>query len=312
MKLILMFSVILCLSISATSQTPNTVFEGKMLVKDINTIATFQSAVKNSFIKLATNDDPLRSTNIGYFDDGSDKYFFIDTPEGDFGEFTINTQKGFVGIGTLEPGYKLHIIDKINQYACSVEGDRIGVVSSGSNFGLFGSSPNVGTYGSSEAGTGVRGRSNLGIGVAGDSNSSNGYDFFAEANDGSTAYGESSSIRWKTNIRNINDPIIKLSKLRGVYYNWKEEFGGNHAVGFIAEEVGEVLPEIVVYEDNGIDATGLDYSKMTPLLVEAANAMRREYLEKLEDQQSEINTLRKEMTQLKSLLKAQANNESED
>ena len=44
----------------------------------------------------------------------------------------------------------------------------------------------------------------------------------------------------------------------------------------IAEEVGEVLPEVVQYEENGVDAIGMDYSKMTPLLVEAVNALRSE------------------------------------
>ena len=160
---------------------------------------------------------------MGYFDDGNDKYFFIDTPEGDFGEFIINSETGFIGIGTLDPQYKLHIKDMENQYACSVEGDRIGILASGSTYGLSGFSPSVGTYGSSEEGTGVRGRSNLGIGVSGDSNSANGFDFFAENNDGSTPYGQSSSVRWKTNIRSIPNPIKKLGRLRGVYFNWKEE-----------------------------------------------------------------------------------------
>jgi uncharacterized coiled-coil DUF342 family protein len=40
--------------------------------------------------------------------------------------------------------------------------------------------------------------------------------------------------------------------------------------------VGAVLPEIVNYEENGIDAIGMDYSKMTPLLVEAVNTLRVE------------------------------------
>ena len=44
----------------------------------------------------------------------------------------------------------------------------------------------------------------------------------------------------------------------------------------IAEEVGKVLPEIVNYEENGTDAIGMDYSKLTPLLVEAVNALRAE------------------------------------
>ena len=52
--------------------------------------------------------------------------------------------------------------------------------------------------------------------------------------------------------------------------------GGQHDLGMIAEEVGAVLPEIVNYEENGVDAIGMDYSKMTPLLVEAVNALRSE------------------------------------
>ncbi len=56
----------------------------------------------------------------------------------------------------------------------------------------------------------------------------------------------------------------------------------------IAEEVGKVLPEIVVYEANGVDANGMDYSKITPLLLEAIKAQQKEIellkarLEKLE------------------------------
>lgn len=62
--------------------------------------------------------------------------------------------------------------------------------------------------------------------------------------------------------------LDKLSRLRGAYYTWDKEHGGHHDVGMIAEEVGKVLPEIVSYEENGLDAIGMDYSKATPLLVE--------------------------------------------
>ena len=61
--------------------------------------------------------------------------------------------------------------------------------------------------------------------------------------------------------------------MRGVYYDWDEEHGGKHDVGMIAEEVGSVLPEIVQYEENGVDARGMDYSKLTPLLVQAVNEL---------------------------------------
>jgi hypothetical protein len=64
--------------------------------------------------------------------------------------------------------------------------------------------------------------------------------------------------------------------LRGVYFNWDTEHGGQHDVGMVAEEVGKVLPEIVRYEENGTDATGMDYGKLTPLLIEAVKALKTE------------------------------------
>ncbi|MGB2808344.1 MAG: tail fiber domain-containing protein [Sedimentisphaerales bacterium] len=89
-------------------------------------------------------------------------------------------------------------------------------------------------------------------------------------------YGSTSSIRWKGNIRAIDNPLDKILQLRGVYFDWDAEHGGHHDVGMIAEEVGEVMPEIVVYEENGIDANGMDYSKLTPLLVEAVKELKAE------------------------------------
>ncbi len=79
-------------------------------------------------------------------------------------------------------------------------------------------------------------------------------------------------------------------------------------MGFIAEEVGEVLPEIVVYEENGVDAIGMDYSKMTPLLVEAVNALRAEKDAEIvmlrTEKDAEIEALRAEVAQLRSAMSA--------
>ena len=93
-----------------------------------------------------------------------------------------------------------------------------------------------------------------------------------------TDYGTSSSIRWKKNICVIPDPLSRIIAIRGVFFDWDKNHGGKHDVGMIAEEVGKVLPEIVDYEQNGIDAIGLDYSKITPLLVEAIKAQQAEIL----------------------------------
>jgi hypothetical protein len=147
-------------------------------------------------------------------------------------------------------------------------------------FGYASNSGNVLNYGgyfyaSGSSGIGVHGISygTNGKGVVGWGNVAvTSYDF--DAIGPGVNYGATSSIRWKNNIVEIDAPLEKLAKLRGVYFDWDEEHGGGHDVGMIAEEVGKVLPEIVVYEENGIDADGMDYSKLTPLLVEAVNAQQ--------------------------------------
>ena len=129
------------------------------------------------------------------------------------------------------------------------------------------------------------------------------FDFFADGP--GTDYGSPSSIRWKSDIVEIGDPLKKLNALRGVYYTWDEKHGGQHDVGMIAEEVGEVLPEIVDYEENGIDAIGMDYSKLTPLLVEAVKELSKqvEYLSKKNGQMELINAqLKSDVDELTSVL----------
>jgi hypothetical protein len=121
------------------------------------------------------------------------------------------------------------------------------------------------------------------------------YDFYA--NGPGADYGSSSSIRWKREIRQIDEPLVKLMALRGVYFNWDPNHGGQHDVGMIAEEVGKVLPEIVQYEQNGIDAIGMDYSKTTPLLVEAVKALKTE----VDQLQKENADLRKRMETIEKM-----------
>jgi len=101
--------------------------------------------------------------------------------------------------------------------------------------------------------------------------------------DGWTTY---SSRRWKTNIEPLKDPLAKVLALRGVSYDWKET--GKHDIGLIAEEVGEVVPEVVAYEENGKDAQSIDYARLTALLIEAV----KEQQKTIEEMKSEISDLK--------------------
>jgi hypothetical protein len=104
------------------------------------------------------------------------------------------------------------------------------------------------------------------------------------------AWSTYSSARYKENVFTMNDPIETAKKLRGVEFTWKES--GNKDFGFIAEEVGKVLPQLVSYEADGKSAIGMDYSKITSLLVEC-----------VKNQQSQLETQEKRIKQLEKKFK---------
>jgi len=100
-----------------------------------------------------------------------------------------------------------------------------------------------------------------------------------------------SSRRWKSDIRPLEGALGKVERLRGVEYTYTAD--GKRDIGMIAEEVGRVVPEVVSYEENGKDARGIDYARLTALLVEA-----------VKQQQAEIVQQRKQIDQLESQVRA--------
>jgi len=108
-----------------------------------------------------------------------------------------------------------------------------------------------------------------------------------------TAY-YSSDIRLKDNIRPIEDSLFKISRLRGVEFDWNEkadvvEREKGHDIGLIAQEVEQVLPEIVTTRKDGYKA--IQYDKVVSLLVQGIN-----------DQQKQIEDLKKELDEIKKRL----------
>lgn len=76
-----------------------------------------------------------------------------------------------------------------------------------------------------------------------------------------------SSGRWKTNVRTIDNAMDKVRRLRGVRFDWRDS--GTPDIGMIAEEVAQVVPEIVDCETDGTGASSLTYDRLVALLVEA-------------------------------------------
>jgi hypothetical protein len=97
---------------------------------------------------------------------------------------------------------------------------------------------------------------------------------------------ELSDSRQKENFRNIETPLKTILKLKGLKYDIKKEYSANidsikdnkikekiekqrlEHIGFLAQDVEKVLPEVVHYDDS-TDVYAISYSKIIPVLVEA-------------------------------------------
>jgi hypothetical protein len=89
-----------------------------------------------------------------------------------------------------------------------------------------------------------------------------------------------SSGRFKHNVAPMEDALERLLKLRGVTFDWNEEFakqrpGREHDIGFVAEDVAKVFPEVVFYDESG-NVTGMDYSRLTAVAVQAIKQLKAE------------------------------------
>ena len=111
--------------------------------------------------------------------------------------------------------------------------------------------------------------------------------------DGWTTY---SSKRWKTGIKTLEGALGKVERLRGVSFDWLAD--GKHDIGLIAEEVGEVVPEVVAYEENGSDAKSVDYARLVPLLVESI----KEQQQVIRKQQAALTELSARMARIEAAL----------
>lgn len=85
-----------------------------------------------------------------------------------------------------------------------------------------------------------------------------------------------SSRRWKQNVNPLVQSLDRVKRLQGVSYTWDNAHGGHRDIGFIAEDVNLVVPEIVKMEPNSANAESLDYGHMTALLVESVKELSKQ------------------------------------
>jgi len=288
-------------SLIISGSSSGVVMSGSGIFFDTNTVAAGTAASNSSFLALDSNNKIIKtstSAGVSFGDDeklffGDDNDAFIEYNE-DGDDFLVisGSQNGIVLSGSTVQ------IDGTLQGASPLKiGGEIQFVSSGDaaafNFGpnqeakIYYENGATGALiisGSSTQGTTISGSTlsiattnGVGVGVSGDNIT---HAITLPNNNNSTgqikanAFLSYSSQRYKKEIKVLDNPMDVLSKINGVSFRWRDTNRLDY--GFIAEDVGKVLPNIVAWEKNEKDAQGMDYLKIISFLVEAVKFQQKE------------------------------------
>lgn len=119
---------------------------------------------------------------------------------------------------------------------------------------------------------------------------------------------QTSDARDKTNIRNLNYGLKEIMQLHTVRYNWKDAVEEGDKLGIVAQEIQQVLPEVVRNWDYSIDEQtgkktkvtsdklGVAYSDIIPVLINS-----------IQEQQKEIEDLKRMVQQLTNSISGNQN-----
>ena len=93
---------------------------------------------------------------------------------------------------------------------------------------------------------------------------------------------QTSGLQFKKNVVKLERALDKITSLSGYNYNWRDEFDsgkeikkGKLIAGLVAQEVSLIIPEAVVYDDDGVEV-GMRYNYIIPYLVESIKELNDE------------------------------------
>ena len=112
---------------------------------------------------------------------------------------------------------------------------------------------------------------------------------------GTAPFISTSDRRFKKNIVELQGSLGKVMNLTGVSYNWRvdefpqKNFSDEAQLGFIAQDVEKVVPELVHTDSGGWKS--IAYATLTPVLVEAVKSQQHQMEEltnQIDKQQAQI------------------------
>ena len=209
---------------------------------------------------------------------------------------------GHVGIGTATLDCPLNFAntlgDKISlygspnggSYGFGIQGSVLQIHTSGRDEDVaFGH----GSSGSMSETMRIKGNGTVGIGT---DNPDPGFKLDVRGDAIANSFWTHSDLRYKTNIATIGDALDKVMKLRGINFDWKKSeypelaFGDGRQVGFVAQEIEQVLPEAVTKDAKGFYSAA--YDSVVPVLVEAIKEQQKT-IDELRAKTAEIDDLKK-------------------
>ena len=174
---------------------------------------------------------------------------------------------GRVGVGTTAPGARLMVVGEEGAPALNV----LSAAGTGMTPAL-----RVNDNGRVGIGTGAPA---FELDVVGDIN--------ASGNVRANGMVLSSDKRYKSHIQTLNNSLAILAKIRGTSYWWKDQnISEKLQIGFIAQELEEILPNLVHTDENGYKA--VNYIGLIPVMTEAikelesVNTKQNEKIQSLE------------------------------
>ena len=125
---------------------------------------------------------------------------------------------------------------------------------------------------------------------------------------------QTSDIKLKKNIKPLNYGLEEILQLETIKYQWKNSIDDKEKIGFSAQQLLDIIPEVVVTHDYQYaddektmvkienENLGVYYSDMIPVLVKAIQE-QQQLIENQNIKLEKLNHLEKEINELKTLLK---------